>query len=49
MLQFIQIRDFLPLLDIDEVDDLLLTVRVNRDSDLICQEQKDFEFISKAL
>jgi hypothetical protein len=27
MLPYIQIRDFLPLLEIDELDELLLTVR----------------------
>jgi hypothetical protein len=49
ILRYIKIRDFLPLLGINDLDELLLTVRENRDIDSICDETKDFESISKAL
>jgi hypothetical protein len=48
-MRYIQISDFLPLLEIDELDEFLFTVRENHDINLICQELKDFESISKAL
>jgi hypothetical protein len=36
-------------LEINELDELLLTVPENRKIDSICEEMKDFESISKAL
>jgi hypothetical protein len=49
ILRYDKIRDFLPLLEINELDELLLTVRENHEIDSIYEEMKDFESISKAL
>jgi hypothetical protein len=48
ILRYTKIRDFLPLLEINELDELLLTVRQNREIDSICEEMKYFEAILKA-
>jgi hypothetical protein len=49
ILRYIKIRDFLPLLEINELDELLLTVSENCEIDSICEEMKDFKSISKTL
>ena len=47
--RYSEIREFLPLLEINEIDEGLLSIRENRDADSLIEELKDCETVTKAL
>jgi hypothetical protein len=47
--RYIKIREFLSQLDIDEIHDLMLSSKENRDIDGLFEVLKDFESVSKVL
>jgi hypothetical protein len=49
VLCYTKMFDVLPLLEINEIDDMLLSIRENRDIDSMIKELKDIESVSKAL
>jgi hypothetical protein len=49
ILRYTKIGEFLPLLEVNAIDELLLSPRENRVVDTILHQLKDFESVSKSL
>lgn len=49
ILRYTQIKEFLPRLEINEIDDFILSAKENRDIDSLLEELKDLESVSKTL
>jgi hypothetical protein len=47
--RYTQIKEFLPRLEINEIDDLVLSEKENRDIDSLLEELKNLESVSKTL
>jgi hypothetical protein len=47
ILRYTKIKQFLPRLEVNEIDDLVLSAKENRDIDALLEELKDLETVSK--